>query len=223
MLLEREVEGGSGAILLIPADKAALADAVSKAAEKIPLVTLETDLTAYGAAACVSPDNTALGQTLGKTALNGVAKGGTVLLLDSAPGENAVRERLEAAAAVLEASGREVVRSSETLPPPGKTVKAVVAFEASALERAASAEWSGLPLLYGTGSTAAIAAGLEQSRITAVAAQNEFSAGYLAVEAAVKAAHHEPADTVEKLPVFMVRQENMYQPDNQKLLFPVTR
>ncbi|MDD3346101.1 substrate-binding domain-containing protein [Oscillibacter sp.] len=228
-LLSREVEGGSGAILLIPADRAALAQAVSAAAEKVPLVTLETDMTAYGATACVSPDNAALGKTLGKTVLNGVAEGGTVLLLCSVPGDNGVGERLEAAAAVLKAAGREVVWSTSTDPEAltreGRITqaKAVMGFEASALEMAASVENQPLPLVYGMGSTASIAAGLEQSRITAIAAQNEFSAGYLAVEAAVTAARHETPRSVETLPFSLVRQENMYQSKNQKLLFPVTR
>ena len=43
------------------------------------------------------------------------------------------------------------------------------------------------PLLYGCGSTAGIAAALEKGRVTAIAAVNVFSAGYLAVEAAGKA------------------------------------
>ena len=53
-------------------------------------------------------DHQALGEALGKAALNGVPFGGTVLLLDSLPGDNGVRERMEAAKALLEEKGRQV-------------------------------------------------------------------------------------------------------------------
>ncbi len=233
-LLERETAGGAGAVLLVPADRAALEDAVAAASAKVPLVTMETDMTAAGAAAWVGTDARDLGEALGQAVLNGVAQGGTVLLVDSAPGDNAVGRRLEAARALLEAEGRRVAvcrpAGEESLGDAlerclAQSPEAVVAFEASALERAAAAVQGAetAPLLYGMGSTAAIAASLEQSRITAIAAQNEFAAGYLAVEAAVRAARHEAAPPVEPLDFALVRQENMYDPDNQKLLFPVTR
>ena len=110
-LLEREVTGAAPAILLIPSDRETLGSAVSAAAGKTTLVTLETDMSAWGAAAAISADHQALGEALGTAALNGVPAGGTVLLLDSLPGDNGIRQRLEAAKAVLEREGR----------PPSKT------------------------------------------------------------------------------------------------------
>ena len=121
-----------------------MADAVSAAAAKSSLVTLETDMTAQGARGCISVDNAAVGQILGQAALNGVSAGGTVLLLDSAGGDNGIREQLEAAAALLEAEDRQVLicRRTENLSADltaalsSSPVQAIVAFEASALERA---------------------------------------------------------------------------------------
>ena len=78
------------------------------------------------------------------------------------------------------------------------------------------------PLLYGCGSTAGIAAALEKGRVTAIAAVNVFSAGYLAVEAAAKLARHESWTGAASVGFSVVRQETMYSSDNQKLLFPVT-
>lgn len=186
-LLQREVEAGASAILLIPADRTSMADAVSAAAAKSSLVTLETDMTAQGARGCISVDNAAVGQILGQAALNGVSAGGTVLLLDSAGGDNGIREQLEAAAALLEAEDRQVLicRRTENLSADltaalsSSPVQAIVAFEASALERAVEVAQSSdrFPLLYGTGSTSAIAAGLEENDVTAIVAHNAFSAG----------------------------------------------
>ena len=58
--------------------------------------------------------------------------------------------------------------------------------------------------------------------MTAIAAVNVFSAGYLAVEAAASLARHEDWTGAPTVAFSVVRQETMYESDNQKLLFPVT-
>ena len=230
-LLEREVAGAAPAVLLIPADREALGDAVSAAAGKTTLVTVETDMTAWGAAASITMDHQALGEALGAAALNGVPAGGTVLLLDSLPGDNGIRERMEAAKAVLEREGRQVrvyKWDPDTTALPDilriERPRAIIAFEAAALADMAelSRGEDAFPLLYGCGSTSSIAAALEKGRVTAITAVNVFSAGYLAVEAAAALARHEDWTAASPVAFSIVRQETMYDSDNQKLLFPVT-
>ena len=234
-LLNREAETGTDAVLLIPADRELLAATVRRVTSSgIPMVTLETDMTGAGAACCVGADNTALGQALGTAALNGAPEGALVVLLDTAD-DTGVTDRMEAAEAVLKAAGRRVYRCApigrETLSVAmertlaAMTPAAVVAFDAADLEQAADllAGRQDAPLLYGAGSTAAVAAYLEQSTIVSIAAQNDFAAGYLAVGAAVQAIRGQESFQMDPLEFVMVRQENMYEPENQKLLFPVTR
>ena len=197
-LLERETAGGTQAILLLPADRSVLGEAVSAAAGRTALVTVETDMTEWGAGAAVTMDHQA---------------------------------RMLAARETLERAGRQVriyQWSADTasftdilrIERPG----AVVAFEAAVLAEAAEMARSNesFPLLYGCGSTPAIAAALEEGRVTAIAALNVFSAGYLAVDAAAALARHEDWTGVPTVAFSIVRQENMYDNDNQKLLFPVT-
>lgn len=230
-LLEREVAGAAPAVLLIPADREALGDAVSAAAGKTTLVTVETDMTAWGAAASITMDHQALGAALGAAALNGVPEGGTVLLLDSLPGDNGIRERMEAAKAVLEREGRQArvyKWDPDTTSLPDilriERPRAIIAFEAAALADVVelSRGEDAFPLLYGCGSTSGIAAALEKGRVTAITAVNVFSAGYLAVEAAAALARHEDWTAAAPVAFSIVRQETMYDSDNQKLLFPVT-
>lgn len=230
-LLEREVAGAASAVLLIPADRETLGDAVSAAAGKTTLVTVETDMTAWGAAASITMDHQELGAALGAAALNGVPEGGTVLLLDSLPGDNGIRERMEAAKAVLEREGRQArvyKWDPDTTSLPDilriERPRAIIAFEAAALADVAelSQGEDAFPLLYGCGSTASIAAALEKGRVTAITAVNVFSAGYLAVEAAAALARHEDWTAAAPVAFSIVRQETMYDSDNQKLLFPVT-
>ena len=225
------MSGAAPAVLLVPADREALGEAVSAAAGKTTLVTVESDMTAWGADASISMDHQALGEALGKAALNGVPFGGTVLLLDSLPGDNGIRERMEATKALLEEKGRQVRICRWTSDSTAfanilriERPKAVIAFEAAALTEMAelSRGEEAFPLLYGCGSTAGIAAALEKGRVTAIAAVNVFSAGYLAVEAAAKLARHESWTGASSVGFSVVRQETMYSSDNQKLLFPVT-
>lgn len=226
-LLRREVESGASAILLFPADRETLAEEVRAASSKAALVTLETDMA--DTAGYVGVDNAALGEALGRAALNGVPQGGTVLLVLAASQRSGVGDRLTAAEALLRSEGREIQYFAGTADALTEAlsrgdIQAVIAFEASSLERAAAAvsRLEDPPLLYGAGSTAAITAGLEQGRITSILAQNAFSTGYLAVESAARTARREAAETLDPLPFFVVRRENMYEPEHQKLLFPVT-
>lgn len=230
-LLEREIAGNAAAILLIPADREALSSAVTAAAGRTALTTMETDMTAQGAMVSVGVDHAALGEALGRIVLNGVPEGGTALLLDSVPGDNGIRQRLETTEAYLKDHGRKVMicRWDED----GSALKrllrmegidAVVAFEATALEQVAELaqqDWA-FPLLYGVGSTPAIAAGLERGKITSLVAENVFSKGYLAVEATAAAARRGAILDIPYISFSIIRQETMYDPENEKLLFPVT-
>jgi len=100
-----------------------------------------------------------------------------------------------------------------------------VAFEPSALEQAArlAQGQERPPLVYGTGATSTIASHLERSSITLSAAQNEFAAGYLAVEMLVNAINGTAGPRAQLLEFSVVRKETMYEPEHEKLLFPVTR
>ena len=234
-LLEREVASGADGVLLIPADREVLSEAVETAADAVPVVTMETDMSQDGASGYISVDNDALGRMLGDIALNGAPEGSSVLLLSGVSEATGISDRLTAAQEVLEAAGRKVyrcvLRPEESLESvlegelAALAPAAVVAFDTSTLERTARVlrEKESAPLLYGAGSSAAIAAYLEQGAITAVAVRNEFAAGYLAVEALVEVISNHADVTAPPLSFSVVRKENMYDPENQKLLFPVTR
>lgn len=234
-LLAREVASGADGVLLIPADREVLSQAVETASDAVPVVTMETDMSASGAAGYISVDNDALGRMLGELALNGAPEGSCVLLLSGAPEDTGISDRIAAAQAVLEAAGR---KTSRCILNPGESLAAllegelaacapaaVVAVDTTTLERTAGVlrEKASAPLLYGAGSSAAIAAYLEQGTVTAVVARNEFAAGYLAVEALVDAVSNHADVTAPPLAFSVVRKENMYEPEHQKLLFPVTR
>lgn len=226
-LLCREVERGTDALVLAPVDPADLGAEWAALAGDTPTVTLESELP--GAVALITPDNEALGRALARRSLEEY-RGGTVLLLDCLPENTGVRARVEAAEAALIRGGATVLRWSETgeeelarLDEAGSLAQ-VVALETGTTERAAEIkERSGSgAALYGVGVTGRIAAWLERGTISAVAAWSEYAAGYLAVQQAVGAAGEKTEPLTGTLPFSVVGGDEIYEPEYQKLLFPVT-
>jgi len=230
----QEVDNGADGVILVPADPASMAEDVRQAAGRTAVVTLESSMAESGAAACISVDNPALGEALALAALAQLDAGQRILLVDGVPGSTGIAQRLAAAGRILEAEGIPV---SVLAPESGTSLAdqltarlvsgeyaAVITFDAATLELAAKTaqNLTRPPLLFGMGATTTIAACLEQGYITAIAAQNEFAAGYLAVEAAVRAVRNQQGFSVTTLEYALVDVQTMHLPENQKLLFPVT-
>lgn len=214
-LLLREIDGGASALVTVPADPAALSAALSSWLVVCPVVTLESPM--EGAVGTVAPDNALLGGQLAQALLEDWDSG-EVLLLDSA-GCPGVQDRLTAAETVLAEAGVPT-RRTEALPE--EDARWVMAFDpSSTLKTAEQKEAEGRTFaLYGVGAATAITAQLERGNIAAIAAWSDYAAGFLAVRRAVSAARGEDG-TVAPLPFFILRGEDIYAPENQKLLFPV--
>ena len=215
-LLLREIEGGAAALVVVPADPENPSDGLRHWMPVCPIVTLESPM--EGAAGVVAPDNAALGRQLAEALLEDW-DGGEVLLLDTAGRCAGVSARLEAAEETLSAEGIPA-RRAEALPeePP----RWVMAFETSLTQRTAEGREAGGRdfALYGVGSAAAITAQLERGNLAAIAAWSDYAAGYLAVRRAVNAVRG-TGGALGPLPFFILREEDIYAPENQKLLFPI--
>ena len=228
-LLRREADGGAGALVVVPADPENLKIQLSETVGSCPVVSIESPL--EGAGLVVAPDNEALGRELAEAVLEDW-RGGMVLLLDTAVGSTGVAARLDGAEAVLTAAGVPVFRQTAA---PGRLAaglrvlssvqkaEAIMAFDPYATEQTIRAvEAGGLgQLVYGVGVSTYVVGALERGSAAAVAAWSDYAAGYLAAEGAIRLARGE-AYTAEELPFTVVRGEDIYEADNQKLLFPVT-
>lgn len=225
-VLRWEGEQGADALVVVPADPAALSLSLIEAPLNRPLVSMESPM--EGAALTVAPDNGALGRALAMAALEDWRSGAVLLLCGSRPGTGPAL-RAEAARQTLLQAGirvqwadlaeegdlRQLLESADAA--------AVLVFEPALTEQVSALKESlGLEAsLYGVGVTAAVAARLERGSIAAVAAWSDFVAGYLAVERAVSTARGQE-EPMEQLPFFVVRGDEIYDPEYQKLLFPVT-
>lgn len=228
-ILQREAAGGADAMVVVPADPQGLESQLDETVGGCPVVSIESPM--EGTGLTVAPDNEALGRELAEAALEDWT-GGMVLLLDTAGGSAGVAARLNGAEAVLTAAGVPVLR--QTAVPERlaaglrvlasvRKAEAIMAFDTYATEQTIRAvEAGGLhQLVYGVGASTYVVGALERGSAAAVAAWSDYAAGYLAVEGAIRLARGEEY-TAEALPFTIVRGEDIYEPDNQKLLFPVT-
>ncbi len=229
-ILRREAEGQTDVLIVEAADPAGLTRDLRQAPVRCPVVSMESPMEA--AALTVAPDNGALGRDLARALLSDGAGTGFVLLLSASPDASGVTDRLDGAKEVLAAAGTPVREREVDLTDGGESLRtllkhpdlsAAVMMEPLLTEQAAAMKESlGLTVpLYGVGVSARGAVWLERGVISAAAAWSDFAAGYLAVEAAVCLSRGEEFRT-ELLPFFIVRGEDVYEPEYQKLLFPVT-
>ena len=218
-ILRREVEGGADALIAVPANPEALCAALNRLPDACPMIMLE--VSAEDGAAAVAPDNEELGRKLAETLLEDW-NSGKVLLLDNSAACPEVRIRLEAAREVLAASNVPAIEIN-ALPDYRVPTRWAMTFEDGATRQAVeNKETQGQVFtLYGVGSSTSVTSQLEKGNITAVAAWSDYAAGYLAVQQAVQAIENRIQE-LDPLPFSIVRGEDIYAPENQKLLFPVT-
>ncbi len=218
--LLREVEGGAQAIVIAPVNSEALASVLETI--KIPVVTMESEVD--GSYQFVSPDNEMVGIQLAEAVIADVAEGETVLLLDTIGEREGIRQRMDSCVETLEQSGLQVVivtvAEAEML---ARSSAAVVALEDETTLLMAewqSKEGSTTPL-YGVGSTTTIAAYLEQGVLRATVAWSDYALGYMAVRQGAQLASQKTVETIQTYTITTIRGETLYDPENQKLLFPV--
>ena len=229
-LMLREISGGTDAMIIRPADPDKLCWVLNSQTSYPPVVTLDSDLSGMEIA-CVGVDSEEIGCALAQEAAEDHPRGGTALLIRPEGDANAAAERMAAAEAVLEQEGFTVMTcrkpsgldAREDEPSLVESADFIMVFEAGALEQTAQTlrTWGITLPLYGTGSSTTIAGLLEQGYITAIAAWSDYAAGYLAVGRAGGAARNGAVDD-SKIQFQIVRKEEMYEPEIQKLLFPVS-
>ena len=221
-LLRREAEVEVDAAVVVPADCHSLSALLAED-WTLPVVTLESPVA--NAAACVSPENEQAGRLLAEQVARDFPDGGRALLIDGSPAADGPSSRLKQANDFLKQNGFTTSICSE-IPAQDQlnTTDAVLCFEAQTLEPALqqALQCETPPPIYGAGVTDGAVARLEKGQIAALAVWDEYSTGYLAVTRAVAAARKQRIQD-DQLPVFIAQQGGTYDPDYEKILYPIER
>ena len=219
-LLRREIDVGVDAAVVAPVDCEKLALFLGNA-PPIPVVSIESPVD--GTSAGVYPNNEQAGQLLAEQLISDFPDGGQVLLVNSCPGAVGLSTRLECAQKLLQDAGFSIaVCNGFSTQKLLEKADFVVCFEAQALDIAVqqSSECAAPPKIYGAGVTDSVVAQVERGQISVLAAWSEYAVGYLSVTQAVAAARNQSVEDY-LLPVSIVQEGNTYDPDHQKLLYPI--
>jgi ABC-type sugar transport system, periplasmic component len=239
-LLQREINNGADAIVIAPVNSTDLKEPIEKAQKGVPVVAMQSTVTTIKDLPTISCDNQKLGSALAETILkNGGGRGHIAILRNSMDCSN-IQQRYLGVLQTLKSSQYDM--ESWEIPNDSQeaydTVKrmlqtsgadTLVALDASALEAAAKAEKDLLKAgrtqvqIYGIGRTNTVVSLLEEKVINSLGVENEYNLGYISIRTAVEKINNKQAAGQANINFAIVNHENMYNSDNQRLLFPFVR
>ena len=222
-MIDRETQMDTQAILLSAADQEALCQVVEETRKEIPVICFESGMVCPEDVVCISADNYAMGQELGKLLLSQGVEQGRVLLVGADSPCQSIQDRKAGVLSVLEdypisttvcSGAKEGTELTE--------YDAVLALDTQPLEDAAQCleHRPQEVVLLGIGGNNRIAYHMEHNIIQGIVAQNEVGMGYLAAKQAADAVRTRASQEAPGIEYRVITKETMYERENEQLLFP---
>lgn len=236
-LLRREIASGADAIIIAPANSDKLSTVLLETAPTIPILTIESYLDSPAVVSHIATEHFQMGQTLASYLISRNTSNVKVAVISDGMHSTALQDRYDGLSRSLADAGLEVVlweipsshRDAVTTLVDRlalKEVDALVALDTSTLLMAAQAvneAKSSYLELFGIGSNANVVSFLEQDVIAATIVQNDFAIGYLSVQNAVDAINNHLVTSSISVEYRLINWKNMYDIENQRLIFPDIR
>ena len=236
-IMEDAIAAGPDAIILVASDYVRLNDATNAAvAAGIPVVTMDSDVSTDSRSAFVASDNYQIGRTIGEQLLSLLPEGQVAVLTHSSVSSSGVNRVLGIQDA-LAGSGLEIVQVADCRNDPDLARETALDLLAEYPELdgfacvnevcnlgAAAAlterDLGGELAVVGCDNAQQQIRYLEQGVIQAIVVQRPFNMGYQAVEQTLRVYRGLPVSSFTEIPCVAITQDNMYNSENQKLLFP---
>lgn len=235
-LIEREMENGADGIILAAAGSSNMDETVKEIAEKLPVVTIETDVKSTSALSYISADNYSMGLNIGRSVILNNNLEEKIAVLISNDQRESVIDRYRGLSNSLEHTQNTIIEwkmgdndFNQTLfvkkMMKEEPVDVIVALDDTGLEAVVDAiTESDIEVeAFGIGSTDKIVHYLDEGVIKAIVFQNEFNMGYLGVQVIVNDLRNEEEIIDTKIEYRAVNKKTMYNSDNQRLLFPIVQ
>lgn len=242
-MLEHLIESKPDAILLAAADYYKLADTVEDAITAgIPVITIDSGVGVESISSVIETDNIAVGAKIGKAMAEAVGGQGKVLLINFVAGTSTAEARqegfLQAVSAYSgieiadivysnsqEALARELVIDYVTKDPSIDIVVGLNAHSTIGAGRAVLDLQQSAPetkiRLFGVDLTPEEVLHLDRGTLEATVIQNPYAMGYFGVQQAVGLLQTNQIEPLIYTDSVLINRENMYAPENQKLVFPL--
>ncbi|WP_312692440.1 substrate-binding domain-containing protein [Caproiciproducens sp.] len=239
-LLQREIKNGADAIVIAPVNSTDLKEPIEKARKGIPVVAMQSTVNTIQDLPSISCDNQKLGSALADAILkNGGSRRHIAILRNSMDCSN-IQQRYLGVLQTLKSAENdieywEIPNDSQEAYDTAKGMlqtsmaDTLVALDASTLEAAAKAEkdllktGSAQVQIYGIGRTNTVVSLLEEQVINSIGVENEYNLGYLSIRTAVDKINKKQDTNQAGINFAIVSHANMYNSDNQRLLFPFVR
>ncbi len=228
-LIQNAIESKADAIVLQPADSELIKEYFLQNPTSVPVVFIEfaSDNTYVG------PNNEEIGKLLAQGALTATEQ--QIILLKTSEQSQAINMRFESCYNELLNANRQITvlrcdTSTMYIKLPAmlqKTgAKTVIAFEQSATkDMFLTSMDSGIKELnlYGIGLEGDVIQGMEQKHVAGVVVWNEYAQGYTATQIAISKIKADPnlLPESEQIPFKLIRGNEIYEKENERLLFPV--
>lgn len=236
-LMLREIENGAQALVVCPADSAAIAENLEKSNITAPVIALHSNINSPQTKAYIGANRYDMGENLADAIiLDSHDVSITEVIAVSVPGGRGdAGETYEGLNAALSGSGFKIRREyalydddvtrilSAFRPDLGQVIVALDTLTMQIFTSQVRLLEESRQALYGVGCTNNILRGLEESAIRAVCVANDYDAGYLTVKTAVELLDRsKSAGTGRFVSSSLIRPQNMYDKENQMLLFPIS-
>ena len=236
-VMEDVIASKPDVIILVAADYDRLVPAVESAADAgIPVITMDSDVNTDARLCCVASDNFEIGRSMGDEMIRRISEGYVAILSHSSVSTSGI-DRASGAKAALDESTLDVTgiyncdndvavakaivsTLLESDQPPSGIICTNEVCNLAVAELLVEQDRVGDVIVVGCDNSQQQIQYLEQNVIQAIVIQQPFTMGYEAVRQAVKAVAGEEVPAFFPIPGVNITQENMYEIENQKLLFP---
>ena len=229
------------ALVLAASDYTRLVEVAEKAvSEKIPVIIIDSDINSSKMNSFIGTDNIDAGKLLGETMIKKVGESCNIVVMSFIKGAASSDQRDEGLFEVIDSHSKINVLSSvycnsdediaeqltKELVQQFQNIDAFVCTNAYGTVGVARAinklGLAGKVKIIGFDSTPEEVSFMEKDVIQSLVIQNPFSMGYLGVKYALDATNAKTFPKIINTDSKVIDQDNMYLPENQKLVFPFT-
>ena len=234
--LQRQIDSGTDAIIISPADYTDLVNVIESINKKIPIVLFESKIDTKENIPYISSDNYKLGQELAEEVVRNGNTRNNIIIAKSNHKYSSLNDRYNGFIDEINKGKNtyevmEMPKDDSKLYSKIKTIlldnksQVLVAFEPDVLEAIgrtkkyilSNSQVNSNIELYGIGRTSTIISLIEEKIIDGIEIQNEFNVGYLSVKAAVYRIENKKLDNKINIESTLINSGNMYSKENQKM------
>lgn len=239
-IINDEISAGADGVILQVTSSQGTAEMISDISRKAVLLLVDTsaemDVDVEGRSACIQVDNVELGRALAnevRIALGNDLRGQSIGIIAGNQKQYSIEERLQGFNENIESSGAKIlwtdnsiINVSDKIALRQENAKAdvLVALDNSTLEAACefALKQENPPYIFGEGNSIKVVSYVDDGIITSMVVPNEYYMGYQSITAVARRVENKltPMEN-ETISFRVVNRENLFDENNQRMLFPV--